>query len=61
MTGTLSWDRPVMISRGDTVMAEGQAEQSKQLGQVTVPSWWSVLEHHSRLLVAAIDIASHRI
>ncbi|MEM6840047.1 MAG: GAF domain-containing protein [Cyanobacteria bacterium P01_C01_bin.120] len=26
-----------------------------------VPSWWSVLERHSRLLVAAIDIATHRI
>lgn len=26
-----------------------------------VPSWWSVLERHSRLLVAAVDIASHRI
>jgi hypothetical protein len=54
--GSTSDDQP-----GDTVMAEGQAEQSKQLGRVTVPSWWSVLEHHSRLLVAAIDIASHRI
>ena len=25
------------------------------------PAWWSVLEQHSRLLVAAVDIRSHRI
>ncbi|RZM75276.1 GAF domain-containing protein [Leptolyngbya iicbica] len=42
-------------------MPDGQAKQSPQFEPVTVPSWWSVLEHHSRLLVAAIDIATHRI
>lgn len=26
-----------------------------------IPSWWSVLEQHSRLLVAAIDLSNHRI
>ncbi|MEM1311348.1 MAG: GAF domain-containing protein, partial [Cyanobacteria bacterium P01_H01_bin.153] len=30
-------------------------------GPAAVPSWWSVLERHSRLLVAAIDLATHRI
>ena len=43
------------------MMADGQAEQAKQFDQVAVASWWSVLEHHSRLLVAAIDMESHRI
>ena len=26
-----------------------------------MPGWWSVLEHHSRLLVAAVDLSTHRI
>lgn len=42
-------------------MADGQSQQALQSVLTTVPSWWSVLEHHSRLLVAAIDISSHRI
>ncbi len=33
------------------------AEQATSGG----PPWWSVLEHHSRLLMAAVDIRNHRI
>ncbi|MEM6715986.1 MAG: GAF domain-containing protein, partial [Cyanobacteria bacterium P01_C01_bin.147] len=42
-------------------MADGQSQQALQSVPTTVPSWWSVLEQHSRLLVAAIDISNHRI
>jgi len=46
-------------------MADGQFftanADTPTVRQPAVPSWWSVLERHSRLLVAAVDIASHRI
>lgn len=60
-------------NRGNTAMTYRHTEQEPNIGgsanghsseiisQAKVPGWWSVLERHSRLLVAAVDIRNHRI
>ncbi|MDB9529903.1 GAF domain-containing protein [Oscillatoria sp. CS-180] len=47
------------VDQSDYTNINGQLPPSSP--QSDIPSWWSVLERHSRLLVAAVDLRSHRI
>jgi len=49
------------LAAGDRA-ADDQFTRNLPAGQPpAVPGWWAVLERHSRLLVAAVDMADHRI
>lgn len=40
---------------------EPHRDSSFESCQTKRPAWWSALEHHSRLLVAAVDLQTHRL